>query len=208
MDKVDTPGKIIILNGTPRSGKSSIAAVIQNMFEGVWMNIGVDNFMKITPERYQPGIGLRPGGERPDLEPLVNIMYRAMYEMVAIYSRLGLNVVVDVGHHEGYSIPLDILPKCARILNGLPVLFVGVRCPIEVVLERRLKTGYVGYNAQGMVPKSVSLWQQLVHVPGIYDLQVDTSVLAPEECAKLIRQRLEDGPPPTAFQYIQRLGMK
>jgi chloramphenicol 3-O phosphotransferase len=36
------PGQIIILNGTLRSGKSSIAATIQERFSGVWMNIGVD----------------------------------------------------------------------------------------------------------------------------------------------------------------------
>ena len=63
--QVDKPGKIIILNGTPRSGKSSIATVIQETFEGLWMNIGVDQFMQMTPQKYLPGIGLRPGGERP-----------------------------------------------------------------------------------------------------------------------------------------------
>ena len=65
-----TPGQLVILNGPPRSGKSSIAAAIQNSFEGVWMNLGVDRFMAMTPKRYQHGIGLRPGGERPDLEPV------------------------------------------------------------------------------------------------------------------------------------------
>ena len=100
-----TPGQIVILNGTPRSGKSSIATAIQNTFEGVWMNLGVDHFKQMTPERYQPGIGLRPGGERPDLEPLIVILYRAMYGAIALHSRMGLNVVVDVGHHDAYSVP-------------------------------------------------------------------------------------------------------
>src|SRR5436190_16381701 len=112
-----TPGQIVILNGTPRSGKSSIATVIQNTFEGVWMNLGVDRFKQMTPERYQPGIGLRPGGERPDLEPVVVVLYRAMYEAIAALSRAGVNVVVDVGHHDGYSAPLGILPDCARLLS-------------------------------------------------------------------------------------------
>ena len=59
-------GQIIILNGAPRSGKSSIVEVIQELFEGAWMNLGVDVFSRrVTPPRYQPGIGLRPGGERP-----------------------------------------------------------------------------------------------------------------------------------------------
>jgi chloramphenicol 3-O phosphotransferase len=205
MLQVNTLGQIVILNGTPRSGKSSIATVIQNTFEGVWMNLGVDQFKQMTPERYQPGIGLRPGGERPDLEPLIVILYRAMYEAIAMHSRMGLNVVVDVGHHDAYSVPRGILPKCARLLKGLPVLFVGVRCPIEVIMERRIVTWHVGYDDDGSVPRPVSLWQKAVHAPGVYDLEVDTSVLSSEECADLIRQRLEDGPQPSAFQRLEAL---
>lgn len=207
MSHVNTPGHIVILNGAPRSGKSSIAAVIQNTFEGVWVNMGVDRFMQMTPERYQPGIGLRPGGERPDLEPLIVNLYHAMYEAIAAHSRMGLNVVVDVGHHDAYSVPLGILPNCARLLKALPVLFVGIHCPIEVVMERRIATWKVGYTDDGSIPKPVSLWQQAVHMPGIYDLEVDTSVLNPEECAKLIRQRLEEGPPPSAFQRLETIAV-
>jgi chloramphenicol 3-O phosphotransferase len=197
-----TPGQIVILNGTPRSGKSSIATAIQSTFEGVWMNLGVDHFKQMTPERFQPGIGLRPGGERPDLEPLIVILYRAMYGAIALHSRMGLNVVVDVGHHDAYSVPRGILPNSAQQLKGLPVLFVGVRCPIEVIMERRRATWPVGNTGDGSVPKAVSLWQQTVHAPGIYDLEVDTSELSPEECAEVIRQRLENGPPPSAFQRL------
>jgi chloramphenicol 3-O phosphotransferase len=73
MAESDTAGQIVILNGAPRSGKSSIATAIQETFDGVWMNLGVDHFMRMTPARYLPGIGLRPGGERQDIEPLVPI---------------------------------------------------------------------------------------------------------------------------------------
>src|SRR5204863_305168 len=59
-------------------------------------------------------------------------LYAAMYESVAAHSRAGFNVVVDVGHHDR-----TVLADCARRLVGLPVLFVGVRCPIEVIVERR-----------------------------------------------------------------------
>ena len=199
---MEPAGQIVILNGTPRSGKSSIAAVIQDTFEGVWMNLGVDRFMAMTPERYRPGIGLRPGGERPDLEPLIVVLYRALYEAIATHSRLGLNVVADIGHHDVYSVPRGILPHCARQLSGLSVLCVGVRCPIEVIMERRLATWGVGLADDGSVPPPVRRWQEAVHVPGIYDLEVDTSVLSSEACADLIRQRLEHGPPPSAFQRI------
>lgn len=206
--QVAKPGQIVVLNGTPRSGKSSIAAVIQDTFDGVWLNLGVDRFKQMTPERYQPGIGLRPGGERPDLEPLAVVLYRAMYEAIAAHSRLGINVVVDVGHHDAYSVPRRILPDCARRLSGLPALFVGVCCPIAVVMERRRATWGAGNADDGSAPKPVRLWQQAVHVPGIYDLEVDTSVLSPEECARAIRLRLDDGPPPSAFQRLAAMATR
>lgn len=195
-------GQIVVLNGVPRSGKTSIALAIQDTFDGVWMNLGVDHFMQMTPRRYHPGIGLRPGGERPDLEPLVVTMYRAMYESIAAHSRLGLNVVVDVGHHDVYSTPRNIFVDCARILQGLPVLFVGVRCPLEVLMERRKMTWNIGYAEDGSVPKPVMLWQEAVHTPGIYDLELDTSLLDPIECAKAIRARLETDSSMLAFARI------
>lgn len=196
-------GQIVILNGPPRSGKSSIVAAIQDSFDDVWMNLGVDHFKRMTPARFQPGVGLRPGGERPDLEPLVVRLYHAMYEAIAAHSRLGINVIVDAVHHDAYSVPLHILRQCARQLAGLPVLFVGVRCPIEVVLERRRATwGGVGYDQGGTVEDPVRLWHEAVHEPGIYDLEVDTALLHPEECAELIASRLRYGPQPMALQRI------
>ena len=200
---MEPPGQIVVLNGPPRSGKSSITAAIQERFDGVWMNLGVDHFKRMTPARFQPGIGLRPGGERPDLEPVVVTLYQGMYEAVAAHSRLGVNVVVDAVHHDAYSVPRRILPTCARRLHGLPVLFVGVRCPIEVVRERRRATwGGVGYEQGGSVADPVSRWDEAVHTPGIYDLEVDTSVLSPEECADRVAARLADGPPPSAWQRL------
>ena len=195
------PGRIVVLNGTPRAGKSSIAAAIQATFPGVWMNLGVDRFKAMTPDRYQPGIGLRPGGERPDLEPLVRTLYLAMYESVAAHSRAGVNVVVDVGHHDAYSVPLGILPACARRLAGLPAWLVGVRCPLDVIVERRRAT-WGDPPGGDPVPDPVRRWQQAVHVPGLYDLEVDTAALSPEACAAAIQRRLEAGPPPLAFPQL------
>jgi chloramphenicol 3-O phosphotransferase len=200
MAQTRAPGQIIILNGAPRSGKSSIVAVIQDTFDGVWMNLGVDAFMQMTPARYLPGMGLRPGGERQDIEPLVPILYRALYESIAAHSHEGLNIVVADVH---YAVSRGILPACARRLRGLPVLFVGVRCPIETIMERRRTTGWeTGTPADAPIPQPVRLWQREVHIPGIYDLEVDTSVLGPEACAAVVRRHLDNGPPPAAFRQL------
>lgn len=198
------PGQIIVLNGAPRAGKSSIAAAIQERFDGPWMNLGVDVARMTTPPRYQPGIGLRPGEPAHPAAPLVPVLYAALYESIAAHSRAGLNVVADVGHHDAAT-----LADCARRLAGLPALFVGVRCPVEVIMERRSASSpgrYATGTAADPVPAPVRRWQRDVHVPGVYDLEVDTSLLTPEECADAIRRRLENGARPTAFQRLAERG--
>lgn len=51
----------------------------------------------------------------------------------------------------------------------------------------------------------VGLWHEAVHKPGIYDLEVDTSVLRPQECADLIAAHLIQGALQLAFQRIANL---
>src|SRR5690606_39496736 len=66
---------------------------------------------------------------------------------------------------EAYSRPLNMLEDCARRLNGLPVLFVGVICPIEIVMARRnaqqrgRETTYVTAGPGQDVPMPVRLFQ-------------------------------------------------
>jgi chloramphenicol 3-O phosphotransferase len=195
-------GQIVVVNGAPRSGKSSIVRAIQETFDGLWMNVGVDVARTTTPPRAQPGIGLRPGEAAHPAAPFVPLLYAALYESVAAHSRLGLNVVVDVGHHD-----VEILADSARRLAGLPVLFVGVRCPIEVVMERRRNSvpgSYATAEDDAPVPPPVLRWQSEVHGGWAYDLEVDTSVQSPEECAAAIEQRLAATEPAEAFERLAK----
>ena len=195
-----TPGQIVILNGVPRSGKTSIAHALQERGPGVWVNLGVDASNNALPERFRPGIGLRPGGERPDLEDLVVALYTALWDSVAAHARRGLNVVVDVGIHDAYSVPRHIVPDAARRLEGTSVLVVGVRCPIEVIWERRRETwGQELEDADDQTVAAVERWQSAVHDSfDHYDLEVDTASLSPVQCADAIVARL-DGPPGTGL---------
>ncbi len=129
-------------------------------------------------------------------------LFDALYGSVVAGSRAGLNVVVDVGHHDDYSRPLGILPKVAATLQALPAYFIGVRCSVEVIMARRDAGAgagagggnYVTSEPGGTVPDVVSRWERAVHDPGIYDLQVDTSSSSAEACAGAIRRRLDEGP--------------
>jgi chloramphenicol 3-O phosphotransferase len=158
--------------------------------------------LQATPVRYLPGIGLRPGGERPDLEPFVAASSSALYDSVAAHAGHGLNVVVDVGHHDAYSRPLGTLRDAARRLESLHVLVVGVRCPIEVILARRAATGWSAAD-EGPGTPPVERWQEAVHDPGIYDLEVDTSLVSAEDAAGIILRRVAEARPGAAVDRLR-----
>ena len=199
-------GRIVILNGGPRAGKSSITRALMALVPGRWVNLGVDAMNAELPKELLPGIGLRPGGERPDLEPMVVRLYAELYDEIAELARAGEDVAVDVGHHDSYSRPLGILAASARQLSGLPVLFVGVRCPIEVIMARRNADPQGGFYVAGEgVPEPVRRWQEAVHVPGIYDLELDTGTMTPEQCAEAIAAALKALPRPSAFERLADL---
>jgi chloramphenicol 3-O phosphotransferase len=181
----------VILNGAPRSGKTSIAHALAGRGPGVWVNLGVDASNDSLPERFRPGIGLRPGGERPDLEDLVVTLYAALWGSVAAHARLGLDVVVDLGLHDDYSRPRRIARDAARQLDDLFVLVVGVHRPIEVVWRRRHETwGQALEDADDPTVAAVERWQSAVHAGLPYDLEVDTSAWSPERCADAVVARL------------------
>lgn len=197
-------GTIVLLNGAPRSGKSSIARAMQERLPGVWINFGVDATMAMQPAAIHPGIGLRPGGERPDLEPTVQLLYRALFDSIAAYSRAGVNVVTDIGIHDAYSQPLGVLGDAVRRLGGLPVLFVGVKAPIETIMARRDADPRDGYYAAGEdVPTPVRLWQEAPHAHGVYDHEIDTSMTTPEQAADAIGTMLQEWPEVTAFERMR-----
>jgi len=179
-------GRLVILNGAPRSGKSSIAGALQQAAPGPWLNLGVDAIMAATPARFRPGIGLRPGGERPDLEPFVKAGYAALFDSHAAHLRAGLDVVADLGLHEGYSAPLGIYEDALRRLAGLDVLWVGVTCPLDVIMARRNADQSGRYAAGDTAPAPVRRWQAAVHAGKRYDLEIDTSHTTPADAAAAI----------------------
>ena len=184
---------------------------MQDSLSGIWMNLGMDAFSEyVIPERLRPGIGLRPGGERSDLEEHLPALFDALYTSVIAVSGLGLNVVVDVGHHDDYSKPIGILGRVAQELADLPAYFIGVRCPVDVIMDRRnagqpgREDRYVRTGPDGSVPDPVLRWERAVHDPGIYDLGIDTSVQSPQECVVAIRARLYEGPPAAFSELAER----
>jgi chloramphenicol 3-O phosphotransferase len=72
---------------------------------------------------------------------------------------------------------------------------IGIRCPLDVLVEReRSRKNRTLGQAAAQFP--------LVHRHGVYDLEVDTSLMSVEECAVAIKARVESDVPPSAFKRL------
>jgi chloramphenicol 3-O phosphotransferase len=85
----------------------------------------------------------------------------------------------------------------------LPVLFVGVHCPIAVIMARRNADPQSGLYVGGdSVPAPVLRWQDAVHVPGIYDVTVESGAMSPDDCVAVIAEALATPKRPSAFEVL------
>jgi chloramphenicol 3-O phosphotransferase len=184
-------GRIVILNGAPRSGKSTLARAIQADLPGRWVNWGVDAFNATMPPALLPGIGLRPGGERPDLEAELPALFVACFSTLAGFARQGFDVVADLGLHTDYASPFDPMTVLRTELAGLSPLLVGIACDIETIMARRNADPRDGFYASGPgIPAPVRRWQDAIHAGKFYDLTLDMGVLTPREGVERIAAAL------------------
>jgi chloramphenicol 3-O phosphotransferase len=54
------------------------------------------------------------------------------------------------------------------------------------------------------VADAVLRWQEAVHDPGIYDVEVDTSTATPQQGAEIVAARLDAGPPEAFARILDR----
>ncbi len=218
-------GNIVVLNGTSSSGKSSIARALQEVMDTPYLHTGTDHFMARFPQRFAvPSDGVDPatadgfllvfrdGVARtfatPDgragyagatlaevrIGPVGLRLLAGMYRAVAVFAAAGNDVVADVVIHD----PRELQAAVTALAGSAP-LFVGVRLPRAVAERREAERGD---RAKG----GAVAFYDLVHAHGFYDLELDTSVLSPMECALRIKEALQSGHPRDAFrQLAQRL---
>jgi chloramphenicol 3-O phosphotransferase len=185
------PGTIVLLNGTASSGKTSIARALQELMPDVWLNAGIDRFLAMLPARYLEwplwsdvmGRFDRPGA-------VGSVLISGMHHAIDALARSGTSVVAD-----HVLVDPAWIAECATLYRDLPAWFVGVRIPLDVVVRRELERGDRDVG-------EAELQHPLVHRHGIYDFEVDTSVLTAKEAAAAIRDRIAAGPAPSAFRRL------
>jgi chloramphenicol 3-O phosphotransferase len=199
-------GNIIFLNGTACSGKSTIAKALQETLDGFYLHTGIDHYLENLPKKFNAfSDGLDPQTAEGVLwvmnsdqqvsevriGPAGFRIIKGMYRAIAAIAEAGNNLIVDDALFERRS-----LREAVHTLYRFNALFVSVRCPLEVAEFRERERGN---PARGLARAHFTL----VHAHGLYDLEVDTSVSSPEECALQIKRRLQQGPEPSAFRQLR-----
>ncbi len=174
--------RVIVLNGGSSSGKSGIARCLQAVLPGTWPAFGADTLVEAVPASLRQaetgGIGFGADGQVS-----VGDEFRALdvawSRGVAERARAGARIVVDEVFLGGAASQ----DRWRTALEGLGVLWVGVRCESAVAAGREVARG-------DRVPGMAAAQAELVHRGVVYDLEVDTTRTESMECARMIAARV------------------
>lgn len=161
---------IILLNGGSSSGKSTLVRELQLRLPDPWLAVGVDTFIAALPTRLTGGDGgivVGDGGSigiGAEFTRLENCWMRGVAAMAAA----GARIVVDDGFLSGPPSQ----QRWREALEGLDVLWVGVRCAPE---EAERREAARGDREPGMARRQATR----VHQGIDYDLEVDTTGVEP-----------------------------
>jgi chloramphenicol 3-O phosphotransferase len=175
------PGRVIFLNGTSSTGKTSLVWCLQDILTETWVSVGIDQFIRSSPLRL---FGSEEGhrfvdGPRIVTGPEFRRIHRAWHRATTTLLDQDLNVIVD-------EVLLDraLAEDWRAVLSPYAVLWVAVRCDPELAEERASRRGD---RALGMA----RIQADYVHDGVAYDLEVDTGALQAMDCARLIKVRIE-----------------
>ncbi|MFJ1827670.1 chloramphenicol phosphotransferase, partial [Streptomyces sp. NPDC088178] len=130
---------MIVLNGGSSSGKSGIARCLQAVLPEPWLAFGVDTLvdaMPVSMRASDAGIEFAPDGE-VIVGPEFRTLETAWIEGIAAMARAGARVIVD----EVFLGGAESQRRWQKALDGVGVLWVGVRCESEVAAAREVARG-------------------------------------------------------------------
>ncbi|MCZ6501440.1 MAG: zeta toxin family protein [Gammaproteobacteria bacterium] len=200
-------GKIIFLNGTSSAGKTTLAHALQELLNEPWLHIALDQFRDGLPAKYR-GLNSPHGstGEAGlNVVPVTDVekpftairfgevgtkMLLGMRRAIRAFAESGNNIIID-----DIILESEFLQDYLDVLDGLEVIFVGVRCPMEVINKRE-------EARPGRFPGTALGHFEICHAHDDYDVNVDTASNSPQQCAAKVIDFLASGKP-GAFNRIR-----
>jgi chloramphenicol 3-O-phosphotransferase len=210
-------GQVVLINGTSGAGKTTTCATFARRAEEPYLMFGMDLLVgTLVPARYTMFGSMKEAGYQPTAYgPVCMQALSAMHAMVAAAARTGQNMVVD---HLMFVDP-PVLQDAVWRMAGVPVLFVNLK-PSRAVLERRVTTRKItvipepiqeamaaaGPEIIGTLGEQLSAatpwFYEHAYANDIYDLELDSSAMSPEQVCEKIEARLREGPG-TAFARLR-----
>ena len=170
-----------MLNGGSSSGKTGIARCLQAILPEPWIRLSVDDLVDALPPSLldsDSGISFGQHGQVA-VSGGFREVEAAWMAGVAAMARAGARIIFDDVFLSG----LVSQERARTQLEGLEVLWVGVRCDPVIAAGREIARGD---RVAGMAASQADV----VHEDVVYDIEVDTSHTQPLDCARLIAARM------------------
>ncbi|HSM24110.1 MAG TPA: AAA family ATPase [Anaerolineaceae bacterium] len=164
-------GKIVLLNGVSSSGKTTFAKELAKI---------LPDYFHISIDDYDYVIEKMEDRENGKLIPVETDIF--FHRQLKDFSDYGVNLIVDnVIDNE------MVLQDFNNTLNGYPVTYIAVHCPIEILKHREhdREDRQIGQAAQQL---------DFVHQNIQYDLEIDTHQQSLEFNTKLIYEFIQSLP--------------
>ena len=173
---------IIWLNGVSSAGKTSISKILQNKLEDTYLHIQVDDFQNMFPTKHYMWTN--------EFWDIAIPMFSAFHHSIKAYYDNGVNLIVD------HVLVNDEWKKeCEKIFSNSRVIFIGVKCSLEVLQER--------VNKRDNRPDWIAEYQfNKVHNGLVYDFEIDTTTMTAEECSSIILEKIKTLKNPHGIKYI------
>ncbi len=184
-----SPGKIIILNGTSSSGKTTLIHGLQETLEEPFLEMGLDKLIWMLPRRYfnQP-LWDDVLGRADRAGEFGHQLVYGMHRAIRTLAKSGLNILAD-----HVLVEPNWVRDAAKCFAGLDAHLIGVHIDL-LILEQRERDRKD--RTLGQARKQYTK----VHAHGIrYDFEVDSGKQFAKENIMRIQDYINMNQPPRTF---------
>ncbi|MFC4427236.1 phosphotransferase-like protein [Deinococcus navajonensis] len=195
-----TPGRLIVINGTSSTGKSTLCTALQALLGEPYMVLGYDVMWMTMPARYFPfqpqereGVWyeLNPGDPTVATGIGFGVVGRqamtGLHHAVAALLACGLNVIVDVLFFEA-----ALYEEARRLWEPYRPLWVALKPPLAV--SERWEANREATRA-GRPTGLARLGREEIYAHSGFDLELDPSSGTPEDAARMVIAQLSTSRP-------------